>query len=265
MEIRHLHPNLGAEVVGVNLAREPATAVIDALREAFDIFGLLLFRQAQALTPQRQIAVTGWFGQLLAAGDDGEHWTTMSNDSAIGSAELRFHSDLTYTDAPFDGISLHALALPPGGSSTSFASGVAAWKRLSTQRQAQLRGAFAEHRLPATAMFGGDWPDFVARQPVCLSHPRTGEPVLYVTEEHVAALEDQPAALLAELFEELYAPKQVYVHHWQPYDLLVWDNHALQHARTAVADPADGPRVLQRVMLGQKTFQQVVAEVRAAG
>jgi alpha-ketoglutarate-dependent taurine dioxygenase len=53
-------------------------------------------------------------------------------------------------------------------------------------------------------------------------------------------------ALLAELFEHLYAPANLLEHRWRNGDLVLWDNLAVQHARANVQ--SDGPsRTLQKV------------------
>jgi taurine dioxygenase len=46
----------------------------------------------------------------------------------------------------------------------------------------------------------------------------------------------------------LYAPGNRYEHHWEPGDLVVWDNVGLQHARGAVGRGA--PRTLRRIVIG---------------
>ncbi len=266
MRFRALHPDMGVVVEDFDLQSEPGEPQLRLLRSAYEQHHMLLFRPGRALPPERQVTIAGWFGELLAAGDDGSYSTLMSNDSAIGEAPLRFHSDLTFTDSPFDAICLHALELPPQGTTTSFASGVASWARLAPETQRQLAGKTVRHRLPATQEFGDDWPDFCADQPLCLPHPRSGQPVLFVTEEHAERIHGLPAGesarVLDALFAELYAPAHVYEHQWQPYDLLLWDNLALQHARTRRASPEAGARVLQRVMLGRKTFQEALASQR---
>jgi len=48
------------------------------------------------------------------------------------------------------------------------------------------------------------------------------------------------------------------VHHWQPGDLLLWDNHALQHARPAVG--VDQPRTLRRVCVGEAPDLSIFAD-----
>ena len=96
-------------------------------------------------------------------------------------------------------------------------------------------------------------PIFSADHPVRLMHPRTGRPVLYVTEYHadrIYGLErEESDRLIDELQAHLYAPAHVYEHEWELWDFLIWDNLAVQHARREEARVADGARALQRVQV----------------
>ena len=44
---------------------------------------------------------------------------------------------------------------------------------------------------------------------------------------------------------------------------MIWDNLALQHARTEVSDPRDGPRTLQRVTLSEYSLAELQARMKA--
>ena len=54
-------------------------------------------------------------------------------------------------------------------------------------------------------------------------------------------------ALMAEVRSYLYDDSRIYTHHWQPGDLLVWDNRWIQHARTAFDEST--PRTLRRTTM----------------
>jgi taurine dioxygenase len=45
----------------------------------------------------------------------------------------------------------------------------------------------------------------------------------------------------------IYAPDNLYEHHWRTGDLIVWNNLALQHSRARVE--TDAPRTLRRLVL----------------
>jgi len=196
---------------------------------------------------------------------EGNFVSVLKNDEAAGSWQLPFHSDLTYTDVPIKAICLHAIAVPEKGTSTTFVSGVAAWNKLPADRQTELAGLTLRH-LHIPNMPEYNWPDFVADHPVRLTHPRTGEPILFVTEHHADRIleidEVRSKALLAELFAHLYAPEWRYEHHWQLDDLLMWDNLAVQHARTRKSEPSEGARALQRVALSEVGLDELIERAR---
>ena len=91
-----------------------------------------------------------------------------------------------------------------------------------------------------------------AHHPVVLTHPVTGDEVLYVNEmqtERINELEPEESdELIATLFAHLYSGEFTYEHRWRMGDLIVWDNVAVQHARR---EPSEGPRTLQRVTLAE--------------
>ncbi len=98
-------------------------------------------------------------------------------------------------------------------------------------------------------------------------HPRTGRPILLVTEHHADRILEMDEArsreVLDGLFEVLYAPEARYEHAWHLDDLLIWDNLAIQHARTERSDPAEGKRALQRVALAEKGLPELIERARA--
>ena len=83
-------------------------------------------------------------------------------------------------------------------------------------------------------------------------HRDTGEEILAVWEQQTDAIlplaPDESTELLEALFEHLYQPAHRYQHEWRTGDLVVWDNHAVQHSRPEVG--TDEPRTLRRVCIG---------------
>ena len=61
MEIRAFCPALGAEIMGVDLARPLVAVAIDAIRRALGEFGVVFFRDQQ-LTPEQHLAFAQHFG-----------------------------------------------------------------------------------------------------------------------------------------------------------------------------------------------------------
>jgi taurine dioxygenase len=276
VRLARLHDAIGAEVLDFDVLAATSPGQVEELKEALDEYQLLAFRSGQLIPPDRQVEMTSWFGPPADNAGTGRLWSVLHNDDDAGRRRLPFHSDFTYTDSPIKIISLHAIELPTGGSTTSFASGVHAWATLAPDRQQLLTGMTLRHRHIPTVGAGGspqaaDEPihplqppkEFVAEHPVRLLHPRTGQPVLFVTEYHADRVHEvdpeESDRLLRDILAHMYEPENVYVHRWQLYDFLIWDNLALQHARTDDAEIADGPRAMQRVALNEVTYPELIA------
>lgn len=268
MEFRPLHADLGAEVIGFDLQRGGTPGEIDALRDAYDRYQMLLFRAGGRVAPERHLELTSWFGPPSPVDNSGagDFVSVLQNEEAAGSMRLPFHSDLTYTNCPIKAICLHAIALPVSGTSTTFVSGAAAWDKLPPDFQRELTDKTLRHAYVSQMPEYG-WPDFAADHPVRSLHPRTGRPILFVTEHHADRIleldEARSKAVIEELYTYLYAPEARYEHQWQLDDLLIWDNLSVQHARTRHSDPAEGRRALQRVALAEVGLQELVERARA--
>lgn len=267
MEITPLPQGFGADVIGFDIAGGCDGVDIARLRQAFAAHQLLVFRGGGRLAPERQAEIAGWFGPVGQEGHaEGKPWTFMDNADPTGRLELQFHSDISYMEHPIEGISLHALDLPRVPTSTTFVGNIAGWEALPEVLRGELRGKRGRHFYGDGRMMNMDWPPFEHWHPACQRHGPSGRDMLYVTEHHVVELSDcspqRSAELLAACFAALYAPERRYEHVWQIGDLVLWDNMAVQHARTQVADPADGPRLLQRVSFGRYGFMEQLEALR---
>lgn len=262
-----LSPPFGVEVLGVDLHADPGP-VADELRSLLARHHLLCFREP-ALGAEEQLRLLAVFGPLLDESFDGTGWTYVSNveeGGVLGEWEYLFHSDLEFTDDPIRVISLYAVELPDEPTSTRFADTARAARRLDAATRALVEGRTAIHVYPLTDARGDtrfrlsevDAGAATAEHPVLMTHPVTGDELLYVgamqTDSIVGLPEDESEELLARCWEVLYGPDNVYEHVWSVGDLLVWDNLALHHARSAVR----GPRTLRRVPVGH-----TVARLRA--
>ncbi len=268
MQFRPLHPDFGVEVLDFDIHHAGSPEEIERLRKAYDECQMLLFRGVGQLSHARHAEIAGWFGPPSPVDNTGkgDFVSVLQNEDAAGSIVLPFHSDLTYTDDPIRAICLQAIDLPERPTSTTFVSGIAAWNSLPAGLRDELDGLTLRHVLEGSST-GFDWPTFIADHPVKLVHPRTGKPILFVTEHHATRIleldEDHSRDLIERLFPYLYAPERRYEHVWRLGDVLVWDNLALQHARTEYSDPGQGTRALQRVALSNLTLEQTIERARA--
>jgi taurine dioxygenase len=189
----------------------------------------------------------------------------MDNATDRGRSRLPFHSDITFLRYPLEGISLHPLELPAIDTSTTYVSNAVAWDTLSPDLKNLLRHRTARHYHQDDGKMGNTAQVFETWHPVCMPHPKTGRPLLFVTEHHVDRIEgfgpEKGAELLQLLFAHLYAAERKYEHIWRKGDLVIWDNYAIQHARTREAHPAEGPRVLQRVWFGEHGYSDQLAQL----
>jgi len=190
-----------------------------------------------------------------------------------------FHGDMMWHPKPFEVLSLYAQNVEPGSATTSLASGVVAWERLPQRLRARVENLRALNVTGTVPSRGGDdlllserHHEVATVKPVKITHPRTGKPILYVSQQNTREImdlkHDESEALLQELFTYLYAPEVVYEHTWKNGDLLVFDNIAMQHARGNVE--IDGPkRTLRKVIapvpkvkMETPTFEKALAAAR---
>ena len=253
-----LHRSFGALVRGVAL--EPPLPV-DTLRDALDTYRLLLFR-GHALSDEGQVHLMRCFGAPLQENPQRESLhsfvSNARDDGILGESAYAFHSDHAFMPDPIDVLSLQAIEAPPGCGSTRFADMVAAAASLPADLRARIEGRMGRNVIDPTADPGdirmresGSEGLPQALHPLLMTHPRTGRDTLFVTEQQTEQIEglarDESDALLEALFAHLYSDAHVYVHEWQPGDLIVWDNLALQHARPKLNRL---PRTLRRVSVG---------------
>jgi len=264
MKFRPLHEGFGAEVTGFDLFHSNDPVEIEELRRARDLYQLLVFRCDEDLPPERQVEISAWFGPVMDS--FGGEVGFLSNEEGMfgGRERLPWHFDYSFTETPFTGITLQAVALPPAGTVTLFTSNVLAWESLAPDLQRRLEGLTARHRDSDDPTSGKQV--VMADHPARVIHPRTGKPLLWITEYHACRLleldEAESDALLGRLFAHIYAPERVYEHRWRLHDFLIWDNWAIQHCRPVEAELADGVRSLRRVTNSPRSLGDIMERAK---
>ncbi len=252
-------PTVGSRV-DCDLSRPLDEAQQQALRDLLYEQGLLVFGD-QVLSDADQTRVLGYFGNVLV--EEGGH-REISADGNLGSGRLLFHSDLAFTPEPFSLLSLYGIEIGEGCAATLYASNSKVLDRLPPDLRSRLNGATATNVIPPSQgerLVAFENPDFVPQmnRDAIFAHPVTGRPLLFIFEQQTARFEgmsrNESDVLLETLFERLYAPDNVYRHEWRPGDLVIWDNIAVQHARTE--QPHGVSRRLRRVAVADKTFFQL--------
>ena len=246
---------LGARVEGFDLASGGDQATIRELRD------LLLEHHLLVLPDQHLSALElEQFGRLW--GNLLTHPATKHHDTQyvqfIGGKDRKFkffpgvhpfgggwHSDMTWHSTPPRITGLHAQRLPSSGGDTAFANQHLAYDTLPDDLKAQIADLKAFH---TGKVFGPDVEDSI--HPVVRTHDETGRKALYVNgnfTKYICGLDAKESeSLLYRLFSHATRPEFVYRHHWELYDLVLWDNRSIMHY--AIGD-YDEPRTMHRIVV----------------
>ena len=276
MQINRLSDQLGAEIIGVDVAGLDDRTFAD-IHAAFLEHQVLVFRD-QSLAPDAQIAFSEGFGPIETRPDRPfilpgvPEITVLSNRHAdekpvgIINAGDFWHTDLSFADVPARATFLHALEVADEGGDTEWSNMYLAYEALpeDTKRRIDgLRGvhAFDRRKNPRTrvdaqyaanpdAVYGLPIPD--ATHPMVRTHAHTGRKSLYLSPRFVVGIDGmddaQAQPLLDELFEHQIKPEFRYRHIWRGGDLLMWDNSCLIHiGRGDIKSP--GIRHMHRTMV----------------
>ena len=171
-------------------------------------------------------------------------------------AQVNWHTDQSYRRPPPDITLLLAVKIPPRDQGqTLFADCTAALAALDPELQLRLERLQGIHApswigRSRAAVENGEVPlqllphQLPQRQPLVRRHPVTGAKSLYICEEKQMDYVDGPiaglargpggegAVLLRELLTHTTRDEFVYVHEWEPGDLLIADNRNLLHCAT---------------------------------
>jgi taurine dioxygenase len=248
----------------LDMRRELSDAEQAEFVRQYELHDLVLVR-GEVLTMDEQMRVCELIGPVLMS-DTG----LMSKETPIGllGIELCFHADYAYSPEPLQAISLHAVDVTDGETSTRFAGGRHAYECLAAGTRARVaelsalqvfgvhldgrnRRAEMDPALPCTA------------HPLAPRHEATGSRYLFAPElstDSIVGLDpDESEAVLAEVFTALYAPEHVLEHRWHMGDFVLWNNMSVVHARSDTSKVSR--RVLQRVTLGTKGYLDLYPEL----
>jgi taurine dioxygenase len=256
LTIEPLSP-VGARVHGLDLRDELSEGTMRTLRKAFDEHALLLFRD-QDLVKDDLKRLASVFGEISEQGEAPGGMNLVSNVNAPGlneqgehtlrggDGELNMHFDHCFQEHPLRGILLYSVEVPPVGGDTIFSDVRIATRRLPSEIRARIDGKLIRHK----SYLRTGQPEW--SHPVMYEHPRTHERVLFFSKlqaREILGIPEDECKTLFEKFTSLIEDRDIiYRHHWQPRDVVVWDNIALQHARETF--DSKYRRHLQRVQIG---------------
>ncbi len=262
ISIQLVGPTLAGRVTGLDVTRPLDAEQIAAIEAGMDRYAVLVF-PAQDLTDDQQIAFTECFGALeeTAGGNvskKGENRlsTRMAdvsnldqNGRPLGRDDRRrmfnlgnqiWHSDSSFRATPAKYSILSGRQVATEGGNTEFADMRAAYDALDDKTRAEVQDLVCEHSLIySRGALGFD--DLSAeermmfkpvRQRMVRTHPKTGRKSLYLS-SHAGTIIGWPVpearSFLRDLNEHATQPGFVYVHRWQPLDLVMWDNRQTMH------------------------------------
>ena len=277
LRIQPLPNGIGTRLSGLDLSKSLSTEEVQAIDTAWKATHLLVVPDQKNLEIDHQVEFLSRFGPVIEERVPGDKHSFVSNADGKGTdemnqgyreGELTPHMDYTYTPYPADVISLYAMQLPDSGSQTLFYDNAAPLERMPTDLRDQIAGytIFCAHDLaamkPDARLYLEERTDPAAPTqshiwPMVRTHPtKPGVETLVCTlqqTERILELSDEmnhdaeSRALLGRIFDEyLYVGENEYIHDWSPGDLVVWDNIALQHARSA-CPAVRGLRTFRRV------------------
>ena len=264
LQIRPLEEALGAEVLGLDLARPLPDDDVARIRQAHLDHHVLVFRD-QRITPAQQVDFSRRFGPLqihvlrdfqLPGHPEVLVVSNIKEDGkpiGLGDAGVFWHSDLSYKEKPSLGSLLHAQELPAEGGDTLFANQHRAYEALPKALKDLVEPLVAEHtyvaRYEELRARNPYRPPLTQRQldevkpvvhPVVRTHPETGRKALFVSEHFTTRIvglpEDESRAVLHELFARSILPQFVYRHRWRPHDMVFWDNRSVMHLATGTPE-----------------------------
>jgi len=272
LEIRKVHPHIGAELSGIDLGAPLPDDVFAQIRDAFHEHSVLVFRD-QDISDEQQVAFSARFGELertsFTIAADNPYIYKLSNVDARGKllppddekrtflvVNLRWHTDSSFRAIPAMASALSAREIPatePGD--TEFASMRVGWETLPEEKRAALEGLRAFHSYAHTLSHFGEHgvkkseldelPS--AEHPVVRSDHPSGRKNLFVSghiERIVGLAPEAGRALKHELIDWCTRPAYVYRHRWRRHDLVVWDNRCALHRATNI--PAGERRLMHR-------------------
>ncbi|MEV5958691.1 TauD/TfdA family dioxygenase [Streptomyces sp. NPDC051987] len=264
IEIRKVTAHIGAQVLGVDIAKPLDEEQVTAIREALNVHKALVFDDVR-LDDAGQEAFARHFGDLTTAHPtvpavDGAP-NVLPVDSERGRAN-HWHTDVTFVLNPPQASTLRSITVPPYGGETLITSSAAAYRQLPEPLRALADTLWAEH----TNDYDYAVPDeeideekaaqraqftsirFRTVHPVVRVHPLTGERGLFIggfAQRIVGLSKDESRRILDLLQAYVTRPENILRHRWSPNQLVLFDNRITQHY---AIDNYDGlPRRLNRV------------------
>jgi taurine dioxygenase len=270
IEVKPTGAALGADIEGVDLARELSLDAVDAIKQAWADHLVLRFR-GQRLDDEQLMRFSAHFGELdwapviaasrvkipgedryVESAEEGRRYISVISNivengkaiGALGAYESIWHTDMSYNPEPPCASALYALEVPPSGGDTGFANMYLAYETMLDGLRQQVEGRLCRH--DSTYNSAGElrrgFSEVTdprkapgADHPIIRTHPVTGRRALFLGRRRNAyilglELEDSDR-LLDALWAHAARPELTWYQQWRIGDLVLWDNRCVMHRR----------------------------------
>jgi alpha-ketoglutarate-dependent 2,4-dichlorophenoxyacetate dioxygenase len=261
-------PDFAAEIGDLDLSREIGPSDIDAVKEAFAKYAVLIFPD-QHLSQDQHLDFAKLFGPLETTialyrrdaklrvrkefadvsnlSPDNEVWGKDSRQRMFQLGNRLWHTDSSFKRLPARASLLYARSIPPLGGHTEFADERAAYDALPEGMKRRLDSLVAEHsifnsraRLGFTE-FSDEERQAMPPVPQVLVRtiPESGRKSLYLASHagRILGMPEQDGRILIdELVAHATQRQFVYTHRWRVHDLVIWDNRCTMHRGTDFDD-----------------------------
>jgi taurine dioxygenase len=258
----------GATINGLQIADTiEDDGLFDELHRAWVSYQVLFFRD-QELSPEQHLKLGEKFGAIQKQGyapslegHEGVWVQEYPNlyDGVV--ADINWHADSSFRNAPTRGSLLYALDVPESGGDTTWADQCAVYDNLAPAWRSFLEDLTCIHDnlwknwLRVFEQNGAqaieDLRKFLppTEHPVVCKHPESGRKFIFVSElmsrEIVGMNERESHAVLSFLFAEQTRPEYQARFHWEPKSLVLWDNFSTLHR--GIFDFGQNHRLMHRV------------------
>jgi taurine dioxygenase len=292
IEARPTGAALGADIGGVDLARELSPEAVDAIKQAWSDHLVLRFR-GQRLDDDQLMRFSAYFGELdwapviaasrakvpgedryVESAEQGRRYISVISNiiengraiGALGAYESIWHTDMSYNPEPPSASALYALEVPPSGGDTGFSNMYLAYETCPEKLRLRVEGRLC--RRDSTYNSAGElrrgFSEVTdprqapgADHPIVRTHPVTGRKALFLGRRRNAYVQGLELSDSEQLLDELWAyatrPDLTWYQQWRVGDLVLWDNRCVMHRRDKF-DPSSRRLTHRSQIKGDRPF-----------
>lgn len=252
---------LGYRLTGIDARTPLSPADVAKVEAAMDEHAVIVL-PGQHIDDAQQLAFSLHFGPLVDGANSGARdsdlrlptvFADVSNldkDGRITARDAKkrmaalanrlWHTDASFRVIPARYSILSGRIVPAEGPVTEFADMRAAYDALDAKTKSEIDDLVCEHSLIFSRGQLG-FTEFLpdervvmkpVRQRLVRTHPVTGRKSLFLA-SHIGGIVGWPRpeamAYVRDLIEHATQKRFVYVHNWQPHDLVIWDNRTTMH------------------------------------